>query len=464
MRSNAITVSRREALAGGSAFLALGATACGTAPYASSHSYLTAIVPPQNRNTVFHWVDILLQQVRDQRMAPPRAAYAFAAPMVAGFLAANAAIGRYEDPYGLGPAPANVDAELAYGVAFVTAASEAFQQPFLLERVRFKQRFADGDRKESSIRWGRQVGMAINRLRTKDGAEPSKVDFYLGRAPTRRDALAWTPTSPSYGARPGPAASLYARGLYPGHGFVTPWTMSRSSQFRADPFPDPRSPEFAEEFALVRAIGGKQSETRTADEAEIALFWEDGPWGITPPGHFLYIAIQVLQARGLDFIDMARAFALLGTTQADASINAWDNKYHFDIVRPETAICFRSADFGNPDQRVVSDPGWKSYIPTPNFPSYTSGHSTFGGAGAEMTKLLIGTDAVSFSHATPDQVLWPSIRGRTRHFTSLDQAAEENGWSRLYGGVHWKIDHERGLLAGRQIARLAHDSMFRRVP
>ena len=435
---------------------------CSTAPYGSRSSYLTNVIAPQNRNAVFHWVDIVLQQTRDQRVAPPRAAYSFAAPMVAGFVAANAIIGRYDTPYDFGEAPAGADPEVAYGTAFATAASECFQQPFLFERNAFKRRYPDGEAKTLGAKWGRDVGIAINRMRTRDGAEPSKVNYYLGRYARREDVLRWTPTGASYAAGPGPSVAPYARGLYPGQGAITPWTMTSSSQFRSDPFPDAQSPEFAEDYELICRIGGKDSAERTADQSQIALFWEDGPWGITPPGHFIYIAMQVMQDRGFDFLDMARAFALLGATQADASINAWDNKYHHDVLRPETAICFRADKFGNEDKRVACVDGWMSYIPTPNFPSYTSGHSTFGAAGAEMTRLLIGTDTVSFDHESPDQVLWPTLVGKRRHFTSLSQAEEENGLSRLYGGVHWKADHDAATKAGYAIARQAHAGMFPR--
>lgn len=456
-------VNRRELLGmSGAASMLTVLPGCSTASFGSRSSYMTAIVQPQNRNTVFHWVDIAMQQVRDQRVPPPRAAYNFAGPMVAGFVAANAIIGRYTDPYGLGPAPLGADPELAYGTAFATVASECFQQPFLFERGQFKDRFPDGEARDLGIQWGRHVGLQINKMRTHDGSEPHRVNYYLDRYARRRDPLKWTPTGAAYSARPGPAVGSYNRGLYPGHGQITPWTMTSGSQFRSDPFPDPASPEFAEDFDLIRHLGGKDSTMRSADQSEIALFWEDGPWGITPPGHFLYIAMQVMQDRGFDFLDLARNFALLGATQCDASINAWDNKYHHDVIRPETAIKFRCSQFGSRDSRIAEQPGWESYIPTPNFPSYTSGHSTFGAAGIEMTKLLIGTDRVSFSHESPDQVLWPSLKGRTRHWTNLEQAAEENGWSRLYGGVHWKADHDASMKAGRQIARHAHQTMFPR--
>ena len=157
------------------------------------------------------------------------------------------------------------------------------------------------------------------------------------------------------------------------------------------------------------------------------------------------IAIQILQDRGLSFIELARAFALIGMTQCDASISAWDNKYHHDVLRPETAIRARAPRFGNPDSRVVRQPGWSSYIPTPEFPSFTSGHSTFGAAAAEMIALIHGSDDISFSGGSPDEVLWPKLRGVTRHWKSLTHMAEENGLSRIYGGVHWEIDNTRSI-------------------
>ena len=116
--------------------------------------------------------------------------------------------------------------------------------------------------------------------------------------------------------------------------------------------------------------------------------------------------------------------------------------------------------FANPDSRVALQADWRSYIPTPEFPAYPSGHSTFGSAGAEMIALIHGSDAVSFSGRSPDQVLWPQLKGVTRRWTSLSQMAEENGMSRLYGGVHWELDHTEATSAGRAIARQAFRSTF----
>lgn len=197
-------------------------------------------------------------------------------------------------------------------------------------------------------------------------------------------------------------------------------------------------------------------------KARFAIFWEDGPWGITPPGHFLYIAAQVMQHRAMSFIDLARAFALIGMTQCDASISAWDSKYAYDIVRPESAIRVRAPEFQNPSPYVRADPDWQSFIPTPEFPSYTSGHSTFGAAGAEMISLLCGTAQIPVSGISPDEVLWPQLRGVTRHWRNLHDIAEENGLSRIYGGVHWIAGHKSAMQSGTAIARQAHATLFPR--
>ena len=455
--------SRREFLASAAAVALVSTTGCAgphVAPIGHRSSYVGGVVRPENRNTVFHWVDTALQQVRDQRMPPPRAAYAYALPMASGFLAANGIVQRYAEPFGIGSAPPGADPEVAYGVAFAAAAAEAFQQPFLFERMAFLDRFPGSESKTLGIEWGKAVARQVLRMRTNDGSEPSKVNYYLGRYQRREDSLRWRPTGPFYAASPGPAFRSFTRGLFPGHGRIKPWTMQGCAQFRASEFHDPASPEFADEFDTIRLLGGEDSTLRTEDQSEIALFWEDGPWGVTPPGHFICIAAQLLQDHGLEFIELAHAFALIGMTQCDASIYAWDSKYHHDIVRPESAIRTRARDFGNPDPRVAVQSDWRSYIPTPEFPAYPSGHSTFGAAAAEMLTLILGRDTVSFSGQSPDLVLWPQLRGVTRAWTSLSQMAEENGISRLYGGVHWEIDHTAAMKAGRAIARQAFDSTF----
>lgn len=456
--------SRRQCLLGAGAVASIPLLNSCVSPvsarFGSNASYLTKILEPQNHNALYYWIDIVLQQIRDQRLFTPRAAYIFGLTNTAGFLATNGITQSYEEPFEIGKGPSEADEEVAYGVAYAIAASEVLQQPLLFERRNFLAQYPGSTAKTNAVRWGNHVARKLLKLRTNDGSEDSEVDYYLNRYKRRGDVLQWSPTGPFYGAHPGPAFESFKRPLNPGQGMIKPWTMTHGSQFRANDFYNPKSPEFAEAFQLIKEIGGAESAMRTEDESEIALFWENGPWGATVPGHFMYIAIQVLQNRKLNFVDLAKAFALLGMTQCDASINAWDNKYHHDILRPETAIRVRANSFGNRDPRIRNHANWRSFIPTPEFPSFTSGHSTFGAAAAEILKFVCGRDDVAFSGNSPDQVIWPQLQEVARHWNSFSQMAEENGMSRIYGGVHWGLDNTEALKAGRLLARQAVETMF----
>lgn len=459
-----MTVSRRQFLAGSSSLALASATGC-AGPYGDPKSYLTGVVEPRNMGVVFHWTDIALQALRDQLVPPPLASRALAMGHVAGFLAINGIEQRYESGYAIGAAPQGADPQVAYGVAAATAFAEHFQQPFLFDRMRFLKRYPDGEAKTLGRQWGKQVGRYMVRERTNDGAEPSKVNYYLKRYPRRRGPLRWRPTAPMFdsGATEPAFRETYHRGLLPGFGAVKPWAIRSASQFLAPEFPDPASPEFARDFAEVKELGCSDSTIRTADQSQIAFFWEDGPWGVTPPGHFVVVAMQLFQHMNMPLLEQARAMALTSVAMADAAIATWNSKFTHDVIRPETAIRYRAPQFGNADPRVALRRDWKSLIPTPPFPSYTSGHSCFGAAAARMIAHVIGRDNVGFSKKAADTVIWPDqLSGVTRYWPSLSALADECGMSRIYGGVHWMADNVLALQAGRAIADLVWRTQFRR--
>ena len=306
------------------------------------------------------------------------------------------------------------------------------------------------------------MGQKVLELRTHDGSEPSKVNYYFGRYDRRTDSLRWRPTAPFYGATPGPAFPSFDRGLYPGHGRIKPLDDDQRRAVSRARLPQSGQPGIRRRVSsMARRLGGADSAIRTADQSEIALFWEDGPWGITPPGHFIYIAMQLLQGsrprlhRACPRVrpDRHDGCATLPSARGTASTITISSA-------PRAPSRVRAPEFANPDPRVACIPGWRSHIPTPEFPAYTSGHSTFGATAAEMIALILGRDDIAFSGRSPDEVLWPQLEGVTRHWTSLTGMAEENGMSRLYGGVHWAIDHREAMKAGRAIARQAFHSTF----
>ena len=198
------------------------------------------------------------------------------------------------------------------------------------------------------------------------------------------------------------------------------------------------------------ALGRADSQFRTADQTQIALFWDDGPGTATPPGHWHEIAAAILASRQPaassshdSLVQSARMMALLGMAVADAAVVAWDHKYAYSCWRPITGIHSADQD-GNP--ATHADTSWTSLLATPPFPAYTSGHSTFSGASARLLALFFGTDAIAFS-ASSDK-----LPGVERAYTGLSQAAAEAGQSRIYGGIHWQYDNQLGLETGRALA------------
>jgi len=214
----------------------------------------------------------------------------------------------------------------------------------------------------------------------------------------------------------------------------------------------------------------------TDKQKMIAEYWADGPHSELPPGHWDLFAQFVARRdhhgadkRGVD-ADVKLFFALTNAV-FDASICCWDNKRFFNSVRPVTAIryLFRGQlvrAWGGPYQgtRLMDGAAWLPYqaptFPTPPFPEYSSGHSTFSAAGAEILRLFTGSDrfgdSVTFragsskfeAGAVPDSDL-------TLRWATFSEAANQAGMSRRFGGIHFEQGDLDGRAAGRAVARLA---------
>ncbi|MEO0440510.1 MAG: vanadium-dependent haloperoxidase [Pseudomonadota bacterium] len=427
-------------------------------------SYLPAVLGSRNPNTVFYWVDVALQKIRDHQVPFPWSSYCLTMPMVAGFLAADAATGRgrsqtsgrtgpglEEFGAGLGSdlaadlasAPADVDPQLAYAKAFSTVTEHLLDVSCQVSLERFIRKMSSRDSATEGVAWGEAVGHALLRSRSGDNSEPGLSGYNLGRYPRPHHPLRWeaVPRDQSVGSGLAPRTSV--GGVFPGFGKIRLWTSTRKTPLRPDLFHNPASPDFAEDFDLLRSVGGAQSMVRTPDQTQSALFWSGVPGGVTISGHLLLVAMQVLHDRDFDFLDLARAFALIGMIQCDVAIQTWDAKYHFDIMRPETAIRCRGRATGNTDLRVVADKDWCSAIPAPEYPSYPSGHSAVAAAVVEVLRHLLQSDRISMMQTAPDADLLPGGVLPQQRWGSLRQMGEDCGKSRIFGGVNWLLDHER---------------------
>jgi hypothetical protein len=193
---------------------------------------------------------------------------------------------------------------------------------------------------------------------------------------------------------------------------------------------EPDSAFYAEAKAVYDA-----DRALTEEEREIALFWADTPGETgTPPGHWISIVNQLAVDQQLDLGQTAELHALMGIALADSFISCWQEKYDALLLRPVTYI------------RAHIDEGWQPLVVTPPFPEYTSGHSVASAAAAAVLTSRLGE--IPFTDATHSQ------RGMLpRRYASFAEAAQEAAISRLYGGIHYPMAIENGLVQGECVGR-----------
>jgi hypothetical protein len=250
-------------------------------------------------------------------------------------------------------------------------------------------------------------------------------------------ASAWVPTS---------TFALQQLPLLPAWGANRPFAMPSAAACDLPPPPAyseaPGSAFHAEAMEVVET-----SRSLTEEQRLMARFWSDDPMlSPTPPGHWVYIALDLLDAEGADAARTAEVLARLGIGMADAFIANWRVKYRDNLLRPVTYI------------RRVIDPEWEPILITPPFPEYPSGHSTQSGAAEVVLSALYGADTAFTDSTHEADGLAP------RDYASFRAAAEEAALSRLYGGIHFRSAIARGLDQGRCVGAFAAGLGMRAEP
>jgi PAP2 superfamily protein len=197
--------------------------------------------------------------------------------------------------------------------------------------------------------------------------------------------------------------------MLPFFGQVRAWMMTPAQVAAERPLPPPStsSPEMARDLAEVK----NTVDHLTREQLAIAQKWNDGAGTYTPPGHWNDIAAEHVRDARMSEVRAARAFALLNMAMLDAAVGCWETKFVYFNPRPSQL-----------------DPSIKTPIGLPNFPSYSSGHSTFSAAATVVLSYLFPSAAEDFA-------------------TMRDEAAI----SRLYGGIHYRSDIEGGKGHGARI-------------
>jgi hypothetical protein len=226
-------------------------------------------------------------------------------------------------------------------------------------------------------------------------------------------------------------------------GGVKPFVIESSSQFRSIEPLLIDSAAYAAEVNEVKAIGSATSATRTPTQTYIGRWWQSNPmisWND--------VGTQLASGEHFDALEAARLFAMQNLSGADAAINAWNDKYHFDYWRPWNAIR-RAAEDNNP--ATVADPTWSPLFSAP-YPEYPSGHLSLDGAHVRVLRMFFPNAPSGGFSITSRSTLIQASDPKTRSFDSFSQAIAELIEARIWAGLHFRTADVQGQVLGRNVA------------
>jgi hypothetical protein len=383
---------------------------------------------PAHADIVTDWNAIMQTTVSVAPTNPIFQARWAAIVQLAVFEAVNAVTGDY-DPY-LGtivaPAGASPDAA-AIAAAHRTLVTLRPGSAADLDDVRAKTLAAipDGPAKEAGIATGEAAAAAVLLMRANDGSVPAVTTPYIP------------------GSQPGdwqPAPPANAPAFLPGWGQVTPFALKEGAQFRLPPPPGLHTAQYARDYDEVKRLGRSDSPFRPQDRTDVARFFA----AASPVQIWNSAARHTSAVQGKTLSENARTFALLAIAICDASIAAYDTKYHYNLWRPLTAIRGGGSD-GN--GKTDPDENWLPLIPTPAFPSYPSAHATLSGAASAVLEGIFGKNghAITLTH--------PQVPGVILNYTAFNQICNDIDDARIYGGIHFRFDQRAGASQGRKVGK-----------
>lgn len=343
----------------------------------------------------------------------------------AAYEAANAITRRYPSSAGLrleAPPGASVEAAIAAAhraalLRLLPAQQAAIDGAFkaLLGTV------PDGPAKEAGVALGERAAAAVVEQRADDGS--AAVEAYRPFTTAGRYVPTAIPATPQWPQR-------------------RPWLMASAAQFRPGPPPELTSERWARDYNEIKAMGGRRSTQRSAEQTDIARFWIT-----TLPPVYHGVVRSVAEQPGRDLTRNARLFAAVTQAIDDAMIAVFDAKYHHGFWRPITAI--RNGDLDGNDA-TERDAAWLPLIDTPMHPEYPCAHCIQAGVVGAVLQAEVGPGGTPLLRTTS-----ASANGVARSWNSIDAFVQEVGNARIYDGVHYRFSTEVGIEMGRRIGLLA---------
>ena len=259
----------------------------------------------------------------------------------------------------------------------------------------------------------------------------------------------WRPTPPNFPNDPAPWI-----------GNVRTFIVPSAEMLRTDGPNALTSIDYAEDFNEVKELGSLTSVTRTIDQTDAAIFWQDHAHAL-----FNRMFRALAASQNLDIVDSARLFAMENLAAADASIGCWNDKYYWQFWRPITAI--READTdGNP--ATEADPTWLPLfdpttpicnapsLVTPPFPDHPSGHACNTSAFIHTLQNFFGTDRIAVS----------AFSNKSCSFRSFDRFSDvlkEVIDARVWAGIHFRTADTQGAVLGKKVAHYLQKHYFQPV-
>ena len=351
-------------------------------------------------------------------------------------------------------AKASVDAAVAtaaYDVLFALVSDERGPAPFptraaLLatlstEYAASLDTVADGPFKEQGIAAGQAAADAMLEARENDG---------------RFGPSQWVPnTAPGHWWPLLNPAGQPILDPTPWVGGVEPFLIQSSSQFRTAPPLALDSAQYAAELNAVKDLGRATGfTTRTADQTYIAKWWQSAPtlsWN--------EVARQLITRNDLNAPDSARLLALQNLSGADAAINCWNDKYHYDFWRPWNAIP-RAGEDNNP--ATTAESGWTALITAP-YPEHPSGHNCLDTAHVTILRMFFGDVIQGGFQITRASALLAPAEAKVRTFDSFSQPLAELIDARIWAGLHYRHGDIQGQLLGVNVANYGAAHYFQPV-
>ena len=221
-----------------------------------------------------------------------------------------------------------------------------------------------------------------------------------------------------------------------------PWLMASAAQFRPGPPPALASDAWARDYNEVKTVGARASTRRTAEQTEIARFWE-----YSLPAIYFGVVRAVAELPGRDIARNARLYAAVAQGMDDAMIAVFDAKYHYGFWRPVTAIRNGDRDGNDATER---DAAWTPLLDAPLHPEYPSAHSILAAAVGTVLVAEVGNGSMPLLSTTS-----PTAKGVVRRWTSVEDFIAEVANARIYEGIHYRTSTEVGVEMGRRIGAAA---------